>query len=507
MTKLTRITGKVFGATASPTGSDPTIGPEIGQFGSALAGTYFGTGDVAQIQALPAWGEGFIGAVTPQNQYPTLPEMTGFGKALSYQSTYLLQEGMPEYDENTTYYENSICKGLNNVGKLVFFRSKVDNNTGHPVTDADYWEELSFGGGGATRLAGEIIASTVPLLDAGLHLLDGALLQADLYSGFIDYIAELYNSGDYSNIFTTEANWQSSITSYGVCGKFVYNSGAGTVRLPKITGFIEGAASVSGLGSITAAGLPTHSHTASTDTAGSHAHSRGTMEISGGVTDDGASWNSLGKKDAFYGAVQPVEAKGGYPTNGTYSNNLTSGWTFLASRNWTGVTSYAGSHSHSVTVANATGIYGSSSTVQPQSIKVLYYIVVANTVTSSVPFDLDGLMAVVNAKADKSIETTQNIQTTTGTISLASDKSIYSITPSASTTFTFDTTNLSISSAVGYTFELYVNMSTAQSLTFPASVSWQDGTAPDLSNTGTYFLVFRTIDGGTTWLGNLQGVW
>ena len=191
MAKLTRITGKVFGASASPTGNDPTIGPEIGQFGSALAGTYFGTGDVSQIQSLQAWSDGFIGAVTPQNQYPTLPEMTGFGKALSYQSCYVLQEGMPEYDENTTYYENSICKGLNSLGKLVFFRSKVDDNTGHAVTDTDYWEELSFGGGDSTRMPGEIITSTVPLMDAGLHLLDGALLQADLYSGFIDYIAGL----------------------------------------------------------------------------------------------------------------------------------------------------------------------------------------------------------------------------------------------------------------------------------------------------------------------------
>ena len=116
--------------------------------------------------------------------------------------------------------------------------------------------------------------------------------------------------------------------------------------------------------------------------------------------------------------------------------------------------------------------------------------------------------SAISGKADKSIETTQNIQTTTGTISLASNKSIYSITPSANTTFTFDTTNLSISSTVAYTFELYVNMSsTAYSLTFPASVTWQDNETPDLSATGKYFLVFRTIDGGTTWLGNLQGAW
>ena len=41
MSKLSRITGKVFGASATASGDDP----EIGQFGSALAGTYNGTTD------------------------------------------------------------------------------------------------------------------------------------------------------------------------------------------------------------------------------------------------------------------------------------------------------------------------------------------------------------------------------------------------------------------------------------------------------------------------------
>lgn len=111
-------------------------------------------------------------------------------------------------------------------------------------------------------------------------------------------------------------------------------------------------------------------------------------------------------------------------------------------------------------------------------------------------------------KAEKSVETTQNIETlSNGTINLASDKAIYKLTPSAATTLTFNTASLSLTSAVAYTFELCVNMSTAYALTFPASVTWLDGTAPDMSNTGVYFLVFRTIDGGTTWYGNSQGMW
>lgn len=85
----------------------------------------------------------------------------------------------------------------------------------------------------AQRDIGQIIMSTIPLTDAGLHLLDGSLLSSGSYADFVDYIASLYNSGDYTAIFDTEDNWQSAVTTYGVCGKFVYDSVNGTVRLPK----------------------------------------------------------------------------------------------------------------------------------------------------------------------------------------------------------------------------------------------------------------------------------
>lgn len=135
MTKLVRITGKTFGETADPTDNEQ-LGPEIGQFGSALAGTYNGTSDVATIQSLSAWSEGFIGAVTPQNQYPPLPEMTGALKVLSYQENYILQQGIPEWDSETTYYTNGFCAfdGL-------IYKSIADSNLNNqPDEEPTYWE-------------------------------------------------------------------------------------------------------------------------------------------------------------------------------------------------------------------------------------------------------------------------------------------------------------------------------------------------------------------------------
>ena len=182
MTNYTRLTGKVFGSSATATGDDP----EIGQFGSALAGTYNGTTDVATIQSLPAWQKGFIGCVTPNTQFPPLPEMTGVGKVLSYQICYLLQKGIPAWDSGTTYYTNDWC-AYN--GKL--YISKTDENLNNLPTNTTYWDKFT---GGFSRNYGEIVTSSLPLTDSTLHLADGSLLSQQNYPDFVSYVANLYNS-------------------------------------------------------------------------------------------------------------------------------------------------------------------------------------------------------------------------------------------------------------------------------------------------------------------------
>ena len=56
--------------------------------------------------------------------------------------------------------------------------------------------------------------------------------------------------------FCSEEDWQQNRSTYGVAGKFVYNPIANTVRLPLITGFVEGTIDISALGSLVEAGLP-----------------------------------------------------------------------------------------------------------------------------------------------------------------------------------------------------------------------------------------------------------
>lgn len=204
----------------------------------------------------------------------------------------------------------------------------------------------------SSRNIGEIIQSTIPLSDAGLHLLDGSLINgAGSYSAFVTYIAGLVT--DYPDLFETEANWQQAVTDYGVCGKFVYDSTNNTVRLPKITGFTEGTTDITALGDLIEAGLP---------------------NIEGTIGDTIEARSN----PTATGALYVTTTSGGGEGNGNYR--------------------YFGM---GLDASRSSSIYGNSTTVQPQAIKVLYYIVIANSVKTNIEVDIDEVMTDLNGKVDK----------------------------------------------------------------------------------------------------------
>ena len=71
------------------------------------------------------------------------------------------------------------------------------------------------------------------------------------------------------------------------------------------------------------------------------------------------------------------------------------------------------------------------------------------------------------------------------------DISVYKIEVTAATTFTFDFSELSEDAC--YTFELWVQMNTPSTLTFPSNVQWLDNTAPDMSESSMYCIVIRKM--------------
>lgn len=240
------------------------------------------------------------------------------------------------------------------------------------------------------RNYGELVYSVIPLSDSGLKLLDGSLLSySGVYKNFIDYIASIYST--YPSIFATEANWQQQVTTYGVCGKFVYDSINNTVRLPKVTGIVEGTVDVNALGNIVAAGLPqhthsgttsasTHNHSATTSTTGNHTHTVG-----------GADNNTSSPRDGFDlegNSLMYRSVKINTSSSGAHAHTV--------------VISNSGSHTHTMTTGNAdNAIYGRSTTVQPQTIKCFVYMCVSTAIIKSDDvIDVDDIMSAIDTKAD-----------------------------------------------------------------------------------------------------------
>lgn len=336
MAKLTRATQKIFAKDATST--------QVTAFGTAKLDSPTYTKDVSQIMNAN-FEDGWNSAIL-EDKAPYEEDDNGINYAMTRQLAYLYQEGIPEYDSATEYCSTSVVKAVEG-GKVILYHSLADGNVGNALSDTTKWEEVQLGGN--TRCIGEIVTSTIPLSDAGLHLLDGALISGTgAYADFVDYIAGIYNSS--LNYFCTEAQWQASVSQYGVCGKFVYDSVNNTVRLPKVTGFIEGAGGVSTLGNLTAAGLP---------------------NITG--TFCGAGTNANLATGAFYKAGTGVDV---------FNNNADPDMRV------------------GLDASRSSSIYGNSTTVQPQSVKVFYYIVIATTTKTAIEVDIDEIATDLNGKAD-----------------------------------------------------------------------------------------------------------
>lgn len=85
----------------------------------------------------------------------------------------------------------------------------------------------------AERNIGETVFSLIPLMDSGLHLLDGDNIDGTgVYAQFYQKMVELQSVAP--QCFISEEDWQAEVSAHGVCGKFVLDTASQTVRLPKL---------------------------------------------------------------------------------------------------------------------------------------------------------------------------------------------------------------------------------------------------------------------------------
>lgn len=199
---------------------------------------------------------------------------------------------------------------------------------------------------------GTILPSAIVQEHPALHLLDGSILsQSGIYSNFATLLKQQVAEGKI--VAYTNAQYDGELNTYGQCGHFVIDDTNNTFRLPTITKFIENLTDITSLGSAVNAGLPNI-----TGTLGLLNHPETNTRYEGAFSQSGSASNTHTEMNS---------------NSRTYTNAY-----FDASK------------------SNA--IYGNSTTVQPNSVKYPYYIVLANNLSiGSLTVDINNIINDVNA--------------------------------------------------------------------------------------------------------------
>ena len=243
-----------------------------------------------------------------------------------------------------------------------------------------YWIKASFTGteyrlesssdGIDYNVEGFSIESTNPVRQGV-----GLALGIEYYRGKLEHAGEIYLNECYINVdgkrwwtgampsyFTDEETWQKSVNDFGVCGKFVYDSVENSIRLPKVTGFVEGTIDSNALGDLVEAGLP---------------------NITGKFESKGIN-SEFGTINYGEGAFT-VNVGGGLDETGNAgTSNIVN----------TDVAQFDASKSNE--------IYGNSNTVQPQAIKGYYHIVVATGLVDEI--EINPYLEQLEDKTEECIE-------------------------------------------------------------------------------------------------------
>ena len=254
--------------------------------------------------------------------------------------------------EETSAISNIQTTGGQYVQEAKDWAVKMDDKVDEVDFSAKYWAEKASAAV-QQRVLNEMIISPVPLISAALHLTDGEKLVYGSNAQYIDYMIEYKKT--YPEYFTTEEEWQRQVTTNGRCAKYVLDEAAKTIRLPKIIGYIEGTVTPSELGVFTPAGLPNITGTMVSD-------------ISEGVATGALKIDTIHSGAMWQGSANVARM-----------------------RNW------------SLDASLSNPIYGNSDTVQTDSIKVYYYIVVATGVKTDVQIDIDQVITDLNNKAARDL--------------------------------------------------------------------------------------------------------
>jgi hypothetical protein len=150
LSKIARKTALLFGSTSGAN--------QIAQYGSLANTTPNFSTDPAVIQALSQWLQGWFSAVVGSNS-PAIEDMNAFCYVMAYQISYLMQEGVAEWDSGTTYYAGSIAQ-IDGAQYISVTNANIGNN---PVGDTT----------GSWQSGSGIMTNLIPMLTSTMQANSG----------------------------------------------------------------------------------------------------------------------------------------------------------------------------------------------------------------------------------------------------------------------------------------------------------------------------------------------
>ncbi|MGL5113586.1 MAG: gp53-like domain-containing protein [Flavobacterium sp.] len=131
MARIVRVHQKIFGSA----GDNGVVGSEL------ASGTNSGTlsNDIAVLQSLAAYTDGLNSVTLTGENLPPQEEIQALFNIDTTQLAYLFQEGIPEYDDETTYYNTTSISIVKKPGTTELYYSKTDDNLGNALADTVNW--------------------------------------------------------------------------------------------------------------------------------------------------------------------------------------------------------------------------------------------------------------------------------------------------------------------------------------------------------------------------------
>lgn len=226
MAKLLRKTQKVF---ASQADAD-----QIAVFGSMKTGTPDYSSDIEELQSaeyLQGWSDAILG-----DKAPYLEEMNGVQYGLSYQTAYMLQEGIPEYDANTNYSDTAVLKAVDANNNIILYHSLKADNLGNPLSDATSWQRLYITTVGYIGQPQFTLNFGENVLPDDCIWLEGQALSRTLYAQLFAIYGTTYGAGNGETTFNVP-DFRNRVLWGGETAGYI------SAGLPNITGsaYISGA--------------------------------------------------------------------------------------------------------------------------------------------------------------------------------------------------------------------------------------------------------------------------